>query len=72
MANLKETYQNSENTNNPNATSHYTFLTLGLIIGFAGIFMRFIVAFPMVDVIANILFIAGILMSLKAVFDILK
>jgi hypothetical protein len=72
MENLKETYQESENTTDPNATSHYVFLTIGIIIGAIGIFSRFIINWDLIDVVANILFIAGILISLKAVFDILK
>ena len=72
MENLKETYQNSENTNDPNATSHYVFLTVGMIIGFIGIFSRFIIHWEMIDIVANIILIIGILLSLKAVFDILK
>lgn len=72
MENLKETYQNSENTNDPNATSHYVFLTIGIIIGFIGIFSRFIIQWEFMDIIANVLLIIGVMMSLKAVVDILK
>lgn len=72
MENLKETYKNSENTNDPNATSHYVLLTIGMIIGFTGIFSRFIIQWEFMDIIANVLLIIGVMMSLKAVVDVLK
>ena len=72
MENLKETYRDSENTNDPNATSHYIFLTIGIITGAIGIFSRFIIHWEFMDMAANIIFILGILISLKAVVDILK
>jgi hypothetical protein len=72
MENLDKTYQNSENSNDPNATSHYRFLAVGIIVGLIGIFSRFIIHWEFFDIIANIIFIVGILLSLKAVFDILK
>lgn len=72
MENLKEAYEDSENTNDPNATSHYQLLALGIIIGAAGIFSRFIIHWEFMDVVANIVFILGILIGFKAVSDILK
>ncbi|HXI00948.1 MAG TPA: hypothetical protein VNI52_11830 [Sphingobacteriaceae bacterium] len=72
MENLKETYTKSEQTNNANATSHYTLMTVGIVIGMAGVLLRFAGTWTFIDVISNVLLIIGAAIALKSVFNILK
>ena len=72
MENLKDTYNKSEQTNDPNATSHYTLMTVGIVVGMVGIFLRFAGTWAFIDLVSNILLIIGSAIALKAVFNILK
>jgi hypothetical protein len=72
MENLKETYQKSEHTDNANATSHYRLMTIGIIIGLVGVMLRFTGSWAFIDIISNILFVIGSVISVKAVLNILK
>lgn len=72
MENLKDTYNKSEQSNNANATSHYTLMAVGIVIGMAGVLLRFVGTWTLIDVVSNILLIIGVALALKAVFNILK
>ena len=72
MDNLKETYNKSEHSNNANATSHYQLMTIGIIIGLVGIMLRFLSTWQFIDILSNIIFVIGIVISIKAVLNILK
>lgn len=68
------TNSNSEpiNNNNANSTSHYKLIAIGLVIGLAGVFLRFACTWTLIDTISNILFALGSIICVKAVLDILK
>lgn len=72
MSNVTETYNKSENSSNPNATSHYVLIAIAVVIGFAGVILRFLGTWALIDVVSNILLIIGVIIALKAVFNILK
>ena len=59
------------NKNNANSVSHYKLMTIGIIIGLTGIFLRFTGTWPYIETISNILFAAGSVISIKAVLNIL-
>jgi len=60
-----------ESTENANQESHYILLTIAIIIGIVGVYLRF-ADFRYNNIIANIILIIGVGISLKAVFAILK
>ena len=72
MENVKETYNKSEHSDNANATSHYTLMTIGIIVGMVGVMLRFAGTWAFIDIVSNILFVIGIVISIKAVLNILK
>jgi len=72
MENLKDTYRKSEHSNNANAISHYQLMTIGIVIGLVGVFLRFAGTWQFIDIVSNIIFVIGIVISIKAVLDILK
>jgi hypothetical protein len=72
MENLKETFNKSEHTNNANAISHYTLMTFGITIGLAGVMLRFLGTWQFIDIVSNIIFVIGIVISIRAVLNILK
>ncbi len=69
MANLDETHKSG---NNANETSHYALMTVGIFIGFFGVIFRFLTNWTFVDISSNIILVIGVIISLKAVFNILK
>ena len=60
------------NNNNANSTSHYKLITVGLVVGLAGVFLRFAGTWPFIDTVSNILFAVGSIVCIKAVLNILK
>ena len=72
MENVEETYKRSEHTNNANETSHYRLMTIGIIIGLVGIMLRFAGTWQFIDIVSNVLFVIGSVISIKAVLNILK
>jgi len=72
MENIKETYNRSEHANNANETSHYTLMAVGIAVGLVGIFLRFAGTWTFVDILSNIILVIGVVICLKAVFNILK
>jgi hypothetical protein len=65
----RSTTKNSENANNP---AHYTLLTIAIFVTVLGALLRFVADWTFVDVISNIIFVIGVVLSLKAVLAILK
>ena len=72
MSEIREAYERSNHTANANSTSHYILITIAVIIGLAGVFLRFVGTWGFIDLAANILLIIGVIIALKAVFNILK
>lgn len=68
---MEESYKNNGTveSNNP---SHYKLITIGIVIGIIGVFLRFTGTWGLIDIVSNILFIIGIAICLKAVLTILK
>ncbi|GGB26725.1 MULTISPECIES: hypothetical protein [Mucilaginibacter] len=64
-----------ESMENANAEGHYKLLTVAIVIGIVGVFLRFAgdanTGF-MFTSISNIILIIGILIALKCVFAIMK
>ncbi len=58
--------------NNANETSHYKLMTVGIVIGLAGVFGRFVQDSSLASGIANVLLAVGSVISIKAVLTILK
>lgn len=58
--------------NNANETSHYKLMTVGIVIGLAGVFGRFVQDSSLASGIANVLVAVGSVISIKAVLAILK
>lgn len=54
-----------------NSESHYILIVIAIVIGLAGIYLRFF-DFRYNNIIANIILIIGAGLALKAVFAILK
>lgn len=69
MENTSNNNNSSVESNNP---SHYTTITLGIVIGLVGIFLRFTGTWPMIDMVSNVLWVIGIVICLRAVLKILK
>jgi hypothetical protein len=62
---------NMNRTEEANAPRHYILLVVAIIIGLVGIYIRF-ADFKHASAVANIILVAGVIVCLKAVFDILK
>jgi hypothetical protein len=58
-------------TEEANAEGHYLLITVAVIIGVTGVYLRF-ADFQYSNIIANVLLILGVAVALKAVFAILK
>ena len=58
-------------TEEANSEKHYLIIVVAVIIGVTGVYLRF-ADFRYANIIANILFVTGIALALKAVFAILK
>ena len=54
-----------------NSERHYILLTLAIIVGIIGIYLRF-ADFKHASAVANVIFVAGIAWALKIVIGILK
>jgi hypothetical protein len=59
-------------TQEANADRHYILLTVAVIIGLAGLYLRFMNDAAYFTWIANVILIVGVAIMLKAVFAILK
>ena len=56
---------------NANSTRHYTLLVIAIIIGIVGVYLRF-ADFKYASAVSNVILIIGTVISLKAVFAIMK
>jgi len=56
---------------NANEERHYILLVISIVIGLVGVYLRF-AEFPHASAVANVILIAGVVVCLKAVFDIMK
>lgn len=59
-------------TEEANLPHHYLILTVAVIIGVFGVYLRFFGNFHYVNIVANIILIIGIGIALKTVGNILK
>jgi F0F1-type ATP synthase assembly protein I len=69
---MEDTSNNTNPTAEANATSHYTTITVGIVIGLIGIFLRFTGTWPMIDLVSNVIWVVGIVICLRSVLRILK
>lgn len=58
-------------TEEANSESHYILIVVAIVVGLAGVYLRF-ADFKFATILANILLLAGVGIALKAVFAILK
>jgi hypothetical protein len=58
-------------TEEANSESHYLLIVFAIVVGLAGVYLRF-ADFHYATWLANILLLAGVGLALKAVFAILK
>ncbi|MGZ3750143.1 MAG: hypothetical protein ACXVB0_06685 [Mucilaginibacter sp.] len=59
-------------TEQANDERHYILLTVAIVIGLVGVYLRFVGDAPYYSWIANVVLILGVAVALKAVFAILK
>jgi hypothetical protein len=59
-------------TEHANEERHYILITMAVIIGLGGVFLRFAGDAPYYSWAANVILIIGVAIALKAVFSILK
>jgi hypothetical protein len=59
-------------TEHANEEGHYILLTVAIVIGLVGVYLRFVGDAPYYSWIANVILILGVAVALKAVFSILK
>jgi hypothetical protein len=69
---MEDTSNNNNSTAEANDASHYTTITVGIVIGLIGIFLRFTGTWPMIDIVSNIIWVVGIVICLRSVLRILK
>jgi hypothetical protein len=65
MSHTKET----EEANNP---SHYVVLTIAIIIGIVGVYLRFAGNSFAINAASNVILVVGIIIALRSVFKIMK
>jgi len=63
---------NNNSTAEANNPSHYITITLGIVVGLLGIFLRFTAEGSMITIISNVLWVIGSVICLRAVLKILK
>jgi F0F1-type ATP synthase assembly protein I len=69
---MEDTSNNNNSTAEANNSSHYTTITVGIVIGLIGIFLRFTGTWPMISIVSNIIWVVGIVICLRSVLKILK
>ncbi|EHQ28150.1 hypothetical protein [Mucilaginibacter paludis] len=57
---------------NANAPAHYLILTVAIIIGIVGVFLRFLGDSFAINAISNIILVIGVIIALRTVFAIMK
>ena len=62
----------SSSTEHANEERHYILITIAIIIGLLGVYLRFMGDAPYYSWAANVILIIGVAIALKAVFSILK
>ena len=61
----------NNSVNEANSEKHYKLLIVAIVIGLVGVYIRF-APFPHHSAVANVILVAGVIVGLKAVFDIVK
>ncbi|MFA6944368.1 MAG: hypothetical protein WC220_00580 [Pedobacter sp.] len=69
---MEDSLNNNNSTAEANNPSHYSTITIGIIIGMIGIFLRFTGSWPMINVVSNVIWVIGIVICLRSVLKILK
>lgn len=72
MAKKSEKVSGTIQNNNANEIGHYKLMTIGIVIGLAGVFGRFLQDSSLASGIANVLVVIGSVICIKAVLNILK
>jgi hypothetical protein len=71
VANKKISIMNQNSMQEANAPRHYILLIIAIVIGIVGVYLRF-ADFKYSSAVSNIILIIGVIISLKAVFTIMK
>lgn len=69
---MEDSLNKNNSTVEANNPSHYISITIGIVIGLIGVFLRFTGSWPMIDTVSNIIWIIGIVICLRSVLRILK
>lgn len=69
---MEDSLNKNNSTAEANDPSHYSTITVGIVIGLIGIFLRFTGTWPMIDAVSNVIWIIGIVICLRSVLKILK
>jgi len=72
MATTVEPRPAKKTDNNANQTGHYVSLAISIVIGLAGVFLRFVQDSTLMSTISNILLLVASIMAFRIVFRILK
>lgn len=72
MEDVRNNYTDSRDTDNANNPAHYTQMTIGIFIIMIGVLLRFFGEWAMIDLVSNLITLGGIVVALKAVYNILK
>lgn len=59
-------------TEEANSERHYLLLVVAIVIGIVGVYLRFAADFRHVNIVANIILVIGVIIAMKAVYDILE
>lgn len=59
-------------TQEANSARNYIFLTFAIIVGFVGVYFRFLGETPIFSWVSNAIFVLGVILALAGVFRILK
>lgn len=72
MANTVEHKRATKTDNNANNTSHYLTLSIAIVIGLVGTFLRFVQDSFTLSMISNVLLAIGWIIVFRVIFRILK
>ncbi|PWG78789.1 hypothetical protein DDR33_20390 [Pararcticibacter amylolyticus] len=72
MENVKQTYNTSNGSDNANNPAHYSLMTIGIVVIMIGVVLRFLGEWTMIDLVSNLITLAGIAIALKSVYNILR
>ena len=57
---------------NASAPGHYIVLTVAILVGLVGVYLRFLGDAPIYSILSNIILVLGTILALRTVFAIMK